>query len=92
VIFLGISRLNNKLNIVGKNIRKYRELKGLSQNDVCCQIALLGITLYKSDIYNIEKGERILKDFELFAFSKIFKITLDELFKNIDTDFLYVCI
>ena len=84
---MGISKLNNKLNIVGKNIKKYRELKGLSQNDVCCQMALLGITLYKSDIYNIERGERILKDFELFALSKIFKITLAELFKNIDIKF-----
>ena len=84
---MGISRLNNKLNIVGKNIKKYRELKELSQSDVCCQMALLGITLYKSDIYNIERSKRIIKDFELFAFAKIYKITLDELFKNIDTKF-----
>ena len=83
---MGISKLNNKLNIVGKNIKKYRELKGLSQNDVCCQMALLGITLYKSDIYNIERGERILKDFELYAFAKIFKITLNELFEDIDIE------
>ena len=84
---MGISKLNNKLNIVGKNIKKYRELKGLSQNDVCCQMALLGITLYKSDIYNIERGERILKDFELYAFTKVFKITLNELFEGIDVEF-----
>lgn len=84
---MGISRLNNKLNIVGKNIKKYRELKELSQNDICCQMALLGITLYKSDIYNIERGERILKDFELYAFTKIFKISLSELFEDIDIEF-----
>lgn len=61
-------------------------MKELSQSDVYCQMALLGITLYKSDIYNIERGKRIIKDFELFAFAKIYKITLDKLFKNIDTD------
>lgn len=86
-MILGISRLNNKLNIIGKNIKKYRELKGLSQNDICCQMALLGITLYKSDVYYIEKGERIIKDFELYAFTKIFKISLNELFENIDVEF-----
>lgn len=59
--------------------KKYRELKKLSKSDVCCQKALLGIRLYKLDIYHIDRGGRILKDFEIYEFTKIFKITLNEL-------------
>ena len=40
---------------------KYRELRNLSQNDICCQLSLIGITLYKSDIYNIEYCKRTVK-------------------------------
>lgn len=84
---MGVSKFNNKLNIVGKNIKKYRELKNLSQNDVCCQMALLGITLYKSDIYNIEYCKRTIKDFELYGFTKVLKVTFDQLYENVDNEF-----
>ncbi len=84
---MGVSKLNNKLNIVGKNIKKYRELKELSQNDVCCKMALLGITLYKSDIYNIEHCKRTIKDFELYGFSKILNVSFEQLFENVEKDF-----
>ncbi len=30
-----IRKLNNNVNIVGKNIKKYRELQKLSQPDLC---------------------------------------------------------
>ena len=84
---MGVSKLNNKLNIVGKNIKKYRELRNLSQSDVCCKMALLGITLYKSDIYNIEHCKRTIKDFEVFGFCKIFNISLEQLFENAEDNF-----
>lgn len=33
---------NGYQNIVGKNIQKYRELKGLSQRELANKVALLG--------------------------------------------------
>lgn len=81
---MGANKFNNKLNIIGNNIKYYRQLKKLSQNDVCCQMALLGITLYKSDIYNIEQGKRTIKDFEILGFAKIFKVSLEDLYKDIE--------
>lgn len=84
---MGVSKLNNKLNIIGKNIKKYRELRNLSQNDVCCKMALLGITLYKSDIYNIEYCKRTIKDFELYGFSKILNVSFEQLFENVENEF-----
>ena len=45
---------NGYQNIVGKNIQKYREQKGLSQRELADKVALLGVTLYNSDISRIE--------------------------------------
>ena len=42
--------LNGYLNIVGSNIKKYREQKGLSQRQLADKTALLGVNLYHSDI------------------------------------------
>lgn len=50
-----IKKINGKSNIVGKNLRKYRELKGLSQRDVCKKLELLGLQIYNSDIHYMEQ-------------------------------------
>lgn len=82
-----VNRLNNKLNIIGNNIYKYRNLKNLTQEDVCTKMSLLGINLQRSDIYNIEHGRRIIKDFEVYAFCMVLGITLDMLFEKAKEEF-----
>lgn len=53
-----VKTLNGNLNIIGKNLRKYRRLKELSQPAICRELALLGVTMYISDIYEIEHGKK----------------------------------
>lgn len=81
------NRLNNKLNIIGHNVKKYINLKNLTQEDICTKMSLLGIALYRSDIYKIEHFERIVKDFEAYAFCKILGISLDMLFEKAKEEF-----
>ena len=45
-----VKTLNGNLNIIGKNLRKYRRLKELSQPAICRELDLLGVTMYISDI------------------------------------------
>ena len=73
-------RLNSKSNIIGKNVRKYRLLLGYTQQELCDKLDLYGLNLYHSDIYLIEYNKRIVRDYEALAFSKVFNITLDELY------------
>ena len=40
-----IRKLNNNVNIVGSNIKKYREQKKLSQPDLCKKLQLLGVDM-----------------------------------------------
>ena len=85
---MGIRKLNNKyFNVISKNVLKYRELRGLSQPDMCRELALLGINMYNNDIYRIEHNKKSVKDFELYAISKVLKVTIDQLLEGIDKKF-----
>lgn len=73
-------KLNKKSNIIGKNVKKYRTANNYTQEELCKKLDLYGLNLYHSDIYLIEHNKRIVKDFEALAFSKVFNISLDELY------------
>lgn len=77
-----VKTLNGNLNIIGKNLRKYRKLKKISQPEICRKLDLIGVTMYICDIYEIEYGKKTVKDFEALAFCKVLDITLDELFAD----------
>ena len=79
-----VKTLNGNLNIIGKNLRKYRRLKELSQPAICRELDLLGVTMYISDIYVIEHGKKTVKDFEALAFCKVLGITLEDLYSDTD--------
>ncbi len=82
----GSKKLNNKSNIIAENFKQFREESGFSQRILCEKLELLGIQLYKADIYSIEHNKRSVKDFELLAFSIIFNKPIEDFFKNV-TDF-----
>lgn len=79
--------LNGKINIVGNNLKKYRELKGLSQRDICKKLELLGLQIYNSDIHYMEHGEKPIKDYEAKALSMVLGISLEQMYENTDKDF-----
>ena len=78
---------NGKKNIVGNNLKKYREQKGLSQKDVCKKLELLGLQIYNSDIHYMEHGEKPIKDYESKALSIVLGISLEQMYENTDKDF-----
>lgn len=82
-----IRKLNNNANIIGTNVKKYREKLGLSQPDVCRELQLLGVNMYVADIYEIEHNKRLVKDFEAKAFSIVLKRSLDALYDDTDKFF-----
>ena len=84
---MGARKINNKLNIIAKNLRRYRENMGLSQPDICRELALMGVTMYNNDIYKIEHNKRTVKDYELYAFIKVLKISYDQLFEGVEDIF-----
>lgn len=88
VTYMGVIRkLNDNVNIVGSNIKKIREEQQLSQPDLCRKLELLGVTMYIADIYEIENNKRLIKDFEIKAFSMALNVSLDTLYDDIEKFF-----
>lgn len=81
---MAVRKLNNNLNVIGDNLRKYRKEKHLSQADLTMELNLLGINLHKNDIYMIENNKRTVKDYEILGFIKVLNITFNNLFAGIE--------
>lgn len=79
--------LNGYMNIVGPNIKKYRELRGLSQRDLTNKLNLLGVNMYNSDISRIERQALFIRDYEQKAICHVLNITEKQLFENTDKFF-----
>lgn len=86
---MGARKLNNKFNIISDNVKKHRLKLGLSQADLCRELALIGVTMYPVDIYEIEYNLRTIKDYEVYALAKVLKITLYELFEGAENEFSF---
>ncbi len=77
-----IIKYNNKLNIIGDKVRKYREKEKLSLSQMSDKLMLMGIDIPKSSLQNIEKGKRVVKEYEFYALCKFFNVSMEEMLKD----------
>ena len=75
-------KYNDKLNVIGEKLKYYRELNKLSQSQVSNRLQLIGRDIPKNSLQRLENGKRILRDYELAGFSKIFNVSIDEMLKE----------
>ena len=73
-----INNYNNLKNICGNKLRELRKEAKMSQQDIAKKLQLEGIDLTCKEISKIENNNRLVQDFELFTFAKIFKVSADE--------------
>lgn len=78
-----MNKYKNKSNISGEIIHNSRIKHNLSLEKLSNKLELVGITLYPNDIYLIEKGQRIVKDFELMAMCKVLDIDIKNIKENL---------
>ena len=74
--------LNGYYNIIGSNIKKYRELRGYTQRQLADKLTLLGVNIFNSDISRIENNALFIRDYELIAICKVLNIYSEQLFEN----------
>jgi transcriptional regulator with XRE-family HTH domain len=77
-----INKYNNFKNVSYIKLREFRTNANLSQQELAEKLQLLGVSLTSKEISKIENNQRLVQDFELFAFAKIFNISADEFNKN----------
>ena len=72
-----ITKYNDFRNISGNKLRELRKEAKMSQQDLAEKLQLEGIDLTSKEISKIEMNKRLVQDFELFAFAKVFKVSAD---------------
>ena len=77
-----ITKYNEFRNISGNKLRELRMSVKMSQQELAEKLQLEGIDLTSKEISKIEMNKRLVQDFELFAFAKIFKVSADVFNKN----------
>ena len=71
----------DKRNLIGGNLKKYRQLNNLSQRNFIVKLSLLGLNLDQSSLARIETYKREVYDYELLYFSKVLNIKIEDLFE-----------
>lgn len=66
-------------NICGEQIRRFRRERKLSQGELAARLQLQEVQLDQKAVSRVEKGERFVSDFELVAFSRALRVSLEEL-------------
>lgn len=76
------TKYNNNLNVIGKNMKKYRKANRMTLDTVSTKLQLLGIDIPKSSLQNIEVGKRIVKEYEFYALCKVFNVSMEEMLED----------
>ncbi len=80
-------KYKDNLNSIGNIIKEYRIKNKMTQKNLSEKMQLYGIDLNKNSLQRIEKGTRIIKEYELAVFSIIFNVSTDELLNECIKDY-----
>lgn len=73
-----INKNNEWRNVSGTKLRELRTAAKISQEDLAQKLQLESVDLTSKEFSKIENNKRLVKDFELFAFAKVFNVSADE--------------
>ena len=78
-----IAKFDGKMNVIGRKLREYRIKKNLSYEMMSTKLELMGISIHRQSLYDIENNKRTVKDYELFGLAYILEIDVNDLLKDI---------
>ena len=68
-----------KMNMIGKQVKKQRRALKMSQQELSNKLELMGVYICRGSVSRIEDESRTVTDIELFALSRVLKISVNEL-------------
>lgn len=74
-----ITRFNGNMNVIGRLLKEYRIKKDLSYEKLSAKLELMGISIHKQSLYDIENNKRTVKDYELFGIAYVLGIDVNDL-------------
>lgn len=82
-----ITRFNGNMNVIWRLLKEYRIKRDLSYEKLSAKLELMGISIHKQSLYDIENIKRIVKDYELFGIAYILSVDVSDLLKDIRKNF-----
>ena len=82
-----IAKFDGNMNVIGKQLREYRMKKNYSYEKLSTKLELIGISIHRQSLYDIENNKRTVKDYELFGLAYVLEIDINDLFKDIKNSF-----
>ncbi len=78
-----IVKFEENMNVISRLLKKYRTEKNISYEKLSAQLELLGISIHKQSLYDIENNKRTVKDYELYGLAKVLEIDVNDLLADI---------
>ena len=75
--------VGNEMNLVGENIRKFRNAQGLSQQALSNKLETLAVYICRGSISRIEDKQRTVTDIELYGLAKVLGTSIESLFDSV---------
>lgn len=72
----------SKKNLIGDNVKKYRVLRGLSQQTLSDKLETIAIYICRGSISRIEDKTRTVTDIELCGLAEILEVPIEKLFEQ----------
>jgi transcriptional regulator with XRE-family HTH domain len=69
-----------RLNLIGPQVRKWRDNRRWSQETMASKLQLLGWSISRNSLAKLELGLRRVSDCELFFLAKVLRVDLRDLF------------
>ena len=82
-----IAKYNGNMNVIAELLKEYRTKKNLSYEQLATKLELIGISIHKQSLYDIENNKRTVKDYELFGIAYALGIDVNDLLGDIRKDF-----
>ena len=70
----------SKMNMIGRNLKRIRKAKKISQQQLSNQLELMGVYVCRGSVSRIEDMTRTVTDIELYALSHVLNVDVIELF------------
>ncbi len=71
-----------KMNLVGKNVRKFRIEQKMSQRELSVKLETIAVYICRGSISRIEDQTRTVSDIELYGLSKILNKPIESFFEE----------
>ncbi len=72
----------DKKNLIGKNLKKLRSARKMSQQELSSKLELLGVYVCRGSVSRIEDYSRTVTDIELYAIAEVLNVDINELYSK----------